>query len=501
LFRGPLLYARGACSGLEKRRALTHTPGLRSKPLIARALLAFVALPGLIAFVIPMAIIGRFQLGPASHRLGLPLVAAGTAILVRCVREFYVAGKGTLAPWDPPRHLVTTGLYRFSRNPMYLGVGLVLLGWAAGFGSWGLFAYALVVLVAFHLRVRLHEEPFLARAHAAEWRRYSTQVPRWIFRSRKAVALTVLAIVAAVPLAGLIYEAAADAQATRMFPPPGRLVDIGGRRLHLLCVGDGEPTVIFEPSGFGSSLSGERARERVASRTTACSYDRAGMGWSEPGLRVMSAGALARDLAVLQDRARLRGPFVIVASSIGGLTAEMFARQYPERVSGLVLLDAAVSRLLPPLQARFGRVSAAACTARVLAWLGVIRLLDPFDLARAEDGARGAAITYGGKPFDALCALARGLPGSAAEFAAAPPLPSGLRMIVMSAASSEQLLPPRFEAAREELRPLLLEAHKAFAAEAPERTWQMVPESTHLIANSQPDAVADAVLALLEQVR
>ena len=331
--------------------------------------------------------------------------------------------------------------------------------------SWGLLLYALGAMVAFHLRVLRHEEPFLARTQTVEWRRYSTSVPRWVFRSRRALLLTLAAVVAAVPLAGLIYEAGADAQATSRFPPPGRLVDIGGRRLHLLCMGEGAPTVMFEASGFGSSLSAERVRERVASRTTVCSYDRAGMGWSEPGLGVMSAGALARDLAVLQDRAKLRAPFVIVASSIGGLPAEMFARQYPERVSGLVLLDAAASRLLPPLQARLGRVSAAACTARVLAWLGVIRLLDPFDLAqRAEDGERGAAITYGGKPFDALCAMARGLPASAQEFAAAPPLPPGLPMIVMSASSTEDLLPPRFDAAREALGPMLLEAHKALAA-------------------------------------
>jgi pimeloyl-ACP methyl ester carboxylesterase len=212
----------------------------------------------------------------------------------------------------------------------------------------------------------------------------------------------------------------------------------------------------------------------------------------------MSAGALARDLAVLQDRAKLRAPFVLVASSIGGLTAEMFARQYPERVSALVLLDAANSRLLPSMEPRLGRVATAACTVRVAAWLGVIRLIDPFDLANdAEDGKRGAALTYGGKPFDALCAVARGLPASAQEFAAAPPLPAGLPVIVMSASSADGLLPPRFAAAREQLRPALLDSQKAFAA-ATGGTWQMVPESTHLIAESQPDAVAEAVLALLK---
>jgi protein-S-isoprenylcysteine O-methyltransferase Ste14 len=254
---------------------------LRSRPLFLRALLAFLALPGLIASSSRWRSSGSLSGDRPLIALGLLLVAAGSAILGRCVREFYVAGKGTLAPWDPPRHLVTGGLYRFTRNPMYFGVGLVLIGWAVGFASWGLLVYALVVLVAFHLRVRVHEEPFLARAHAVEWRRYSAQVPRWIFRSRKALALTVLALVAAVPLAGLIYEAAEDARATEAFPAPGKLVDIGGRRLHLLCMGEGSPTVMFETSGFGSAVSATRVRERVSGRTTVCSYDRAGMGWSD----------------------------------------------------------------------------------------------------------------------------------------------------------------------------------------------------------------------------
>ena len=105
----------------------------------------------------------------------------------------------------------------------------------------------------------------------------------------------------------MIYEAYADGMAAQEFPPPGMLVDIGGRRLHLLCIGEGEPTVIFESSGFGNAVSFVRARERLASRTTVCSYDRSGMGWSDPGHGPVSTGDLVRDLAVLQDRAKLQG--------------------------------------------------------------------------------------------------------------------------------------------------------------------------------------------------
>ena len=98
-----------------------------------------------------------------------------------CVREFYVAGRGTFAPWAPPQKLVVTGLYRYSRNPIYIAVGLVLCGWALGFHSRALTVYALVVILAFHVRVVLGEEPWLARTHGEKWVQYKARVPRWLF--------------------------------------------------------------------------------------------------------------------------------------------------------------------------------------------------------------------------------------------------------------------------------------------------------------------------------
>ena len=76
------------------------------------------------------------------------------------------------------QELVVTGLYRFSRNPMPVAVLLVLWGWALGFRSWPLAVYAVVVMLAFHLRVVLHEEPWLARTHGEKWMHYATHVPR-----------------------------------------------------------------------------------------------------------------------------------------------------------------------------------------------------------------------------------------------------------------------------------------------------------------------------------
>ena len=124
--------------------------------------------------------LARPLLGRTLHLAGVPPFVAGVALLMWCVREFYVAGKGTLAPWDPPRHLVVSGPYRVSRNPMYVGVILILIGWAAAFALRALWYYAGAVIVLFHLRVVFAEEPWQARTFGVEWERYRTRVPRWL---------------------------------------------------------------------------------------------------------------------------------------------------------------------------------------------------------------------------------------------------------------------------------------------------------------------------------
>src|SRR4051812_31874204 len=103
--------------------------------LFARALLSFLLLPGVVAFAVPAWLASIDGRRGAGTWLGWIVVVAGAAILLWCVRDFYVAGKGTLAPWDPPRRLVVVGLYRFLRNPMYVGVLTLVLGWALVFGS------------------------------------------------------------------------------------------------------------------------------------------------------------------------------------------------------------------------------------------------------------------------------------------------------------------------------------------------------------------------------
>lgn len=147
--------------------------------MFAHAVVAFVLLPGVVAYLVPATwawATGQVFRWP----YGVAAIALGSAGLLWCVRDFHVSGKGTLAPWTPPQALVTVGLYRWSRNPMYVCVVMVLLGWAIAFGSADLLVYALAVAVGFHLRVVFGEEPWLARVHGADWQQYSRRVRRWL---------------------------------------------------------------------------------------------------------------------------------------------------------------------------------------------------------------------------------------------------------------------------------------------------------------------------------
>ena len=100
------------------------------------------------------------------------MVVVGSGILLASVVSFYRRGRGTLAPWDPPKHLVVQDLYRFNRNPMYVGVVIVVFGWALLTGNPWNYGYALIIVVIFHARVILYEEKEMQRLFGREWDAY-----------------------------------------------------------------------------------------------------------------------------------------------------------------------------------------------------------------------------------------------------------------------------------------------------------------------------------------
>ena len=150
--------------------------------MFAKALVAFLVLPGAVAGVFPALI---YMLDPwreGGHWLGLEIAILGIFFLLWCVRDFYVSGKGTLAPWSPPQNMVTVGLYRLVRNPMYISVLTILLGWSILSGSAIHAVYSVLIATMFHFRVTGHEEPWLSEEFGVQWENYSRAVNRWLPR-------------------------------------------------------------------------------------------------------------------------------------------------------------------------------------------------------------------------------------------------------------------------------------------------------------------------------
>ena len=151
--------------------------------LFLKNLLFTVLVPATVAFYMPF-IIWRGR--PSANGIAaLPAVivfAIGAAIYFWCLWDFATFGRGTPAPIDPPRRLVVRGLYRYVRNPMYLGVLAMILGWVLCVPVWDLAAYGIGVAAVFHLWVVVYEEPTLRRKFGAEYDEYTARVGRWLPR-------------------------------------------------------------------------------------------------------------------------------------------------------------------------------------------------------------------------------------------------------------------------------------------------------------------------------
>ena len=325
------------------------------------------------------------------------------------------------------------------------------------------------------------------------------KIRRWT-RRRKVVAALLLIFVGG-PAVGWICEQYATRRDARRFPAPGQFVDVGGRRLHYVCRGSGTPLVLFEVSGFSNAMSFQDARAGLARRTRVCSYDRMGIGWSDPGPTEIPVGMLADDLRRLLDTLSPREPVIVVASSIGGLPAEMFARRHPERVAGLVFLDAGNSEAVARLPERdIPLVSRSACRAlQAASAIGLVRLFDPWRLRQRRESARSAAVMYGSKPWVMLCAMVRAGNITIGEFASVPELPRDLPVTALSAETREAFLPPAMANWVQIDEPIerLRETHRHLAGRSSRGVWRVVPGSDHLIASSQPQAVVEAVLVMI----
>jgi len=190
-----------------------------------------------------------------------------------------------------------------------------------------------------------------------------------------------IAIVALV--AGRVYEIVGEKRDKERLPQVGTSIDIGGRSLNISCTGVGNPPVILESAG-GPGYFWTHIQPEIAKFTTACWYDRAGEGWSDPGPFPRTSAAIAADLHELLHRVRLRPPYVLVGWSFGGLNVRAYNGLYPQDVAGIVLVDSAHED--EPMRApKFFLARTAPAYFRYPAhlllnfseWVGILRIMQP----------------------------------------------------------------------------------------------------------------------------
>lgn len=168
------------------------------------------------------------------------------------------------------------------------------------------------------------------------------------------ILLTVVVVAIVLAGAGFLYENIAEARDRRFNQMPGKLVDVGGRKMHLNCTGEGSPTVILD-SGLGDTyISWRKVLPDIAKFTRVCSYDRAGLGYSDPSSQPRTAKVMAEELHGLLHAAAIAPPYVMVGHSMGGFDVRLFTSLYRSELAALVLVDAShpdqENRLPPELK-------------------------------------------------------------------------------------------------------------------------------------------------------
>ena len=295
-------------------------------------------------------------------------------------------------------------------------------------------------------------------------------------------------------LVGYMYEPIAEAADVKAYPPPGQLVDVGGYRLHINCTGTGSPTVIIE-AGLGdwSTSWGGYVQPEVAKTTRVCTYDRAGMGWSEAGPLPRDAAQFVKELHTLLQNADISGPYVMVGHSLGGLAVRVFVHDYSSEVAGVVLIESMnpkqLSQSSTEVHSQSNTQAQPFSLQAALARFGVARLLVKLPgIAPSLPANEEAYYPLYVRPqsFQATANESKGMPAAGAQAATVKTF-GDLPLIVLTAKLNDIPSWPKWQT---ELLQLSSNSQQLFAE-----------NSGHNIQADEPDVVVAAILQMVQQVR
>ena len=317
----------------------------------------------------------------------------------------------------------------------------------------------------------------------------------------KIIGLGLVGVALVLACAGAAYQWIAHSRDMRLNPPPGQLVDVGGYRMHLYCIGQGSPTVVLE-SGLGDSwLPWYKVQPTIAQFTRVCSYDRAGLGWSDPSPHPRTSKVIAEELHTLLHTAGMAGPFLLVGHSFGGMNVRMYARLFPAEVAGVVLVDS-----VHPDQQRRRTPEQMRAIAAFLRVLGLQADTIPFGISRlmgwcgngpAEIRPMLRTVECRMGPWREHVAEEGSFEESAEQARAAGPLGS-IPLVVLSH-DPEKLypVPGRSPRPAKEFNPLWEEFQSELALLSTNGSRVIATGSGHYIQYDRPDLVIEAVKKLV----
>lgn len=318
-------------------------------------------------------------------------------------------------------------------------------------------------------------------------------------------------------LGGLVTASAMQAAAVladrRRCPPPGRLVDVGGLRLHAQITGTGSPTVVLDSGTGGSLVEWFRVVPDLSKFARVVTYDRAGFGWSDPPRQAPTSLHNAELLHRLLENLEIPGPYVLVGRAIGGLNLRIFAARYPRQTAGLVLLDVThenePERILPELKRSGRRDLRLAAVAARLAPFGFVRLAGSLGLLPkvrvlehcppSIQAQATAAIYRSGYP-EAVWREFAIFPQTAAQVRAMP-FPAEIPLAVLTAGMhlDPRDFPLDFPIDRAQKIWEQLQAELTFLSHT--SSHRVIPGCGHYLALERPDLVVEAIREIVRQAQ
>lgn len=313
-----------------------------------------------------------------------------------------------------------------------------------------------------------------------------------------------MALAVLLACAGAIYQWARTSTDLKRFPPPGQLVDIGGIRLHLVCEGAGTPTVILD-AGLGDSwLTWQRIQPEVAKTTRACAYDRAGLGYSDPGPLPRDSRRIVAELHALLARANIVPPYILVGHSFGGFNTRLYAYTYPDEVAALVLVDVShedqYRRFPGALRAIIEGYTRDICRQAITAPFGIQRLrgVTAADTLAAPAGERRLAATLGYRSawYQAQCGEMVAFADSSADEVRTARRPLSIPVYVLdgNAHFAQELEAGGMPVSEADSAAAVWHAlHRELTSISPQARLIIAGNSTHYVQFDEPNLVIDAV--------